>query len=301
MLHGGDWVIPHLNGLAYIEKPPLQYWATALSLRAVRAERVRRALVHRAHARSAPSLVVVAAGARGCGARRRPGGRRPCSSSMLLFLVLGQLLTLDMSLTFYMTVALAGVLAGADRGDATPGSRSAAPSAAGCCSPGPPRPSACSPRAWWRRPFPAAVLVLYSALDARFRRRGAGCTLAWGLPLFLAITVPWHWLAARRLAGFSAVLLRARAFRALSDAECGSRGAVVVLRRGVPARQRRRGRCRRCGCWSSGWRRARAARRVQSRACSCGSGCVFVCMFFSLSRFETHSLHLAGHAGARAC
>ena len=33
MLSGGDWVIPHLNGLAYVEKPPLQYWATALSLR----------------------------------------------------------------------------------------------------------------------------------------------------------------------------------------------------------------------------------------------------------------------------
>src|SRR6202166_3745583 len=31
MLSGGDWVIPHLNGLAYIEKPPLQYWATAVS------------------------------------------------------------------------------------------------------------------------------------------------------------------------------------------------------------------------------------------------------------------------------
>jgi 4-amino-4-deoxy-L-arabinose transferase-like glycosyltransferase len=25
----GDWVTPHLNGVAYIEKPPLQYWATA--------------------------------------------------------------------------------------------------------------------------------------------------------------------------------------------------------------------------------------------------------------------------------
>jgi len=25
----GDWVTPHLNGVVYIEKPPLQYWATA--------------------------------------------------------------------------------------------------------------------------------------------------------------------------------------------------------------------------------------------------------------------------------
>ncbi len=33
MLSGGDWVIPHLNGLDYIEKPPLQFWATAATYR----------------------------------------------------------------------------------------------------------------------------------------------------------------------------------------------------------------------------------------------------------------------------
>src|SRR5580700_3936209 len=31
MQSGGDWIIPHLDGLAYIEKPPLQYWATAVA------------------------------------------------------------------------------------------------------------------------------------------------------------------------------------------------------------------------------------------------------------------------------
>jgi len=31
MLATGDWVTPHLNGIAYFEKPPLQYWATAVA------------------------------------------------------------------------------------------------------------------------------------------------------------------------------------------------------------------------------------------------------------------------------
>jgi 4-amino-4-deoxy-L-arabinose transferase-like glycosyltransferase len=29
MLDADDWVTPRLNGIKYLEKPPLQYWATA--------------------------------------------------------------------------------------------------------------------------------------------------------------------------------------------------------------------------------------------------------------------------------
>ena len=49
--------------------------------------------------------------------------------------------------------------------------------------------------------IPAAVLILYSlySRDATPWRR---LYAQWGLPLFLAITVPWHWLAARRLPDF---------------------------------------------------------------------------------------------------
>src|SRR4051812_5594636 len=31
MAASGDWVTPRLNGIKYFEKPPLQYWATALA------------------------------------------------------------------------------------------------------------------------------------------------------------------------------------------------------------------------------------------------------------------------------
>src|SRR5581483_2308040 len=33
MLARGDWLIPHLNYVPYVEKPPLLYWLTALSFR----------------------------------------------------------------------------------------------------------------------------------------------------------------------------------------------------------------------------------------------------------------------------
>src|SRR5437763_13138954 len=31
MIVSGDWVTPHLDGVAYLEKPPLKYWAIAIS------------------------------------------------------------------------------------------------------------------------------------------------------------------------------------------------------------------------------------------------------------------------------
>src|SRR5690242_5707318 len=35
MVVSGDWVTPRLNGLKYFEKPPMQYWLTAASFRAL--------------------------------------------------------------------------------------------------------------------------------------------------------------------------------------------------------------------------------------------------------------------------
>ncbi|PTY03242.1 hypothetical protein DB347_22465 [Opitutaceae bacterium EW11] len=33
MARGGDWILPHLNGVLYLEKPPLLYWCVAVSMR----------------------------------------------------------------------------------------------------------------------------------------------------------------------------------------------------------------------------------------------------------------------------
>ena len=190
MLAGGDWVIPHLNGLDYIEKPPLQYWATATAYRFLG--------VNEFSARLYTALTALATvavmGFLACRLWGKDAGWRAAAilSGMFMFVVLGQLMTLDMSLSFWMTASLAGFLlaqqgAGSERrwmlvawsaaalGVLTKGLVAAA--------------------------IPAAVLVIYSLWSRDFlpwRKLHA----ALGLPLFLSITVPWHWLAALKLDDF---------------------------------------------------------------------------------------------------
>jgi 4-amino-4-deoxy-L-arabinose transferase-like glycosyltransferase len=188
-LSGGDWVIPHLNGLAYIEKPPLQYWATALTYRLLGPSE----FTARLYCALTALGTLWVTGLVASRLLSREAGWRAAAvlSGMLLFVALGQLLTLDMSLTFYMTLSLAAFLLAQ---------------------------TAPQPRRWmllaWTATacgvltkglvaaaVPAAALMLYSGYSRDFapwRRLHA----RWGLPLFLAITVPWHWLAARRLPDF---------------------------------------------------------------------------------------------------
>ena len=108
MLAAGDWIIPHLNGLAYVEKPPLQYWATALSLRAFGNTEFAARLYTALCGLGTLSLVWVTA--RGLWDTAAAWRATAVLGSMLLFVVMGQLLTLDMSLTLFTTASLCGFL-----------------------------------------------------------------------------------------------------------------------------------------------------------------------------------------------
>jgi 4-amino-4-deoxy-L-arabinose transferase-like glycosyltransferase len=190
MLSGGDWIVPHLNGLDYIEKPPLQYWATALSYSLLGVSNFS-ARLYTALAALASVLTVWFLARRLWG---RDAGWRAAAvlCGMLMFLVLGQLLTLDMGLTFWMTLSLAGFLLAQQPLLASRRWMLLAWAAAalGVLSKG-----------LVAAAIPAAVLVIYS-LAARDFAPWRRLQLAWGLPLFLALTVPWHWLAAHRLDDF---------------------------------------------------------------------------------------------------
>jgi 4-amino-4-deoxy-L-arabinose transferase-like glycosyltransferase len=108
MLGGGDWVIPHLNGLDYIEKPPLQFWATAAAYRLLGVSEFSARLYTALTALATVALIgFLAARLWGTGAGWRAAA---VLSGMFMFVILGQLMTLDMSLTFWMTASLAGFL-----------------------------------------------------------------------------------------------------------------------------------------------------------------------------------------------
>jgi 4-amino-4-deoxy-L-arabinose transferase-like glycosyltransferase len=189
MQSGGDWIVPHLNGLAYIEKPPLQYWATALSLRVLGpsefAARLYTALT------ALGTIVLTWLTARRLWSPEAGWRAGAVLSGMLIFVVMGQLVTLDMSLTFYMTLSLAAFLMAQQAVQPRPWMLLAwAATGLGVLTKG-----------LVAAAIPAAVLILYSLYSrdwAPWRRLHA----KWGLPLFLVITVPWHWLAARRLPDF---------------------------------------------------------------------------------------------------
>ncbi len=110
MVVSGDWVTPRLNDLKYFEKPPLQYWATATAYELF-GEHQWTSRLWAALTGYAGILLVWFAGARlfGCAAGRYAamllGGN-------LLYALMGHGNTLDMGVTFFITLGIAGLLLG---------------------------------------------------------------------------------------------------------------------------------------------------------------------------------------------
>lgn len=189
MVTSGDWVTPRLNGLKYFEKPPLQYWLTAISYLALGADEWT--------ARLWPALAgLLTVGLVFWAGRRLSGVRAGAMAAAVLastfqFFLFSQVLTLDMGLTFFLTLALVSFLASQDA-STKPATR----------------------RGWglvmWAAMalavlskglvgvvLPALVLSAYILLE---RDWGLLRRLSWsaGVPLFLSIVLPWFVLVQAR-------------------------------------------------------------------------------------------------------
>lgn len=199
MLASGDWLTPRLNGVLYFEKPPLQYWLSAASMK-----------VFGVNAAAARLPLALASGLMLWAAwrlARRLGAREPlwapfmAVTSLLAFLV-GQLLTLDALFSAFLVAALAGFAEAVARpregGEAlrwtllTFGFMAGAMLTKGL--------AAVIllggvlvfslPLAWKHRPLRATVL------------RTAFHPLGWAF--FLALVAPWFWLVNRANPGHAA-------------------------------------------------------------------------------------------------
>ena len=107
MLASGDWLTPTLNGVLYFEKPPLQYWLSAASMKLFGLNAVAARLPL-----ALASLILF-----WCAWRlaRRLGARGPIwalimTATVLITFVCGQLLTLDALFSAFLVLGLTAAL-----------------------------------------------------------------------------------------------------------------------------------------------------------------------------------------------
>jgi 4-amino-4-deoxy-L-arabinose transferase-like glycosyltransferase len=180
MLASGDWVTPRLNDLKYFEKPPLQYWATALALAAFGRDEWSARLWPAVSGFCCVLLVAFA------GNRVGPPGSGFIAGLVLAscigFFMAGQYLTLDMGLAFFLCAALCAFLL-ARREDSRAWMLLAWAAMAG----------AVLSKGLVGLVLPGAALLAHALVqrDASMLRR-----LEWirGGALFALLTLPWHLL-----------------------------------------------------------------------------------------------------------
>ncbi len=104
MVASGDWVTPRLNDLKYFEKPPLQYWATATAYE-IFGEHQWTARLWTGLTGFAGLLLVWLTGLRLFGREAAIYSALLLSSSML-YAMIGHINTLDMGVTFFISLGI---------------------------------------------------------------------------------------------------------------------------------------------------------------------------------------------------
>jgi 4-amino-4-deoxy-L-arabinose transferase-like glycosyltransferase len=182
MIVSGDWVTPRLNDLKYFEKPPLQYWATAAAY-TVFGEHQWSSRLWPALTGFCGLLLVWFAGTRLFG---REAGQYATLilGSSFLYVAIGHINTLDMGVTFFLTLGIVGLLLGQQAEADTRTRRNwlyCAWAALGL---------AVLSKGLIGLVLPAAALVIYSVLQ-RDLTPWKRLNLVTGLLMFLLVTAPW--------------------------------------------------------------------------------------------------------------
>lgn len=189
MFASGDWVMPRFDGFRFYDKPPLQYWITALSYHAFGVGQWTARLWSALAGLLCVGAVWVAAH-RVWDARRGRLAALVCGSALLV-VVAAHTVTLDMGVSAFLAAALASFLV-AQHGSPSPASR----------------------RRWLLTTWIAMALAILSKglIGVVIPGAALAAYMAWqrdpgllrrlyivpGLALLLAIAAPWFVLLARR-------------------------------------------------------------------------------------------------------
>ncbi len=189
MVQSGDWVTPRLNGVPYFYKPPLFYWMQAVSIELFG--------IGRTSLRLANSMMAIftimftyAAARLLYNSRRTALFSAAVLATSIIFFAMGQIATLDMTLSAFLSAGLFSILLGFEAS------------------------SARVRGVWFFAAFvfmalalmtkgligvviPGAVVFIYWILTgiARPFKRVVWSDVLWcalGIAAFAAITVPWH-------------------------------------------------------------------------------------------------------------
>lgn len=188
MAASGDFVTPRLNGLKYFEKPPMQYWATALSF-SLFGENEFTARLYTALSGLGCILLIAYTGKRVFDEETGMLAGLVMLSAPY-FAAMNEVVTLDMGLTFWMTLAVSSLMISQHTSTDLSSRRWLWLAWAGMAA-------AVLSKGLIGIVFPAAAVFLYCLVQRDFR-------LLWKLewvtgPLvFLAITVPWFALVSLR-------------------------------------------------------------------------------------------------------
>lgn len=220
MLQSGDWLTPRLNGLLYFEKPILQYWISAGSLQVFG--------INEFAARLWPGLtgfltiIAVALTARRLWGEQAGHYVGLVAAGTTWIIVNSHFLSLDMGLTFFLTLALCGFLLAHRDGVGSVEQRHAmwlcwAAMAGATLSKG-----------LVGLVIPGATLVLYSLIQRQFDfwRR-----MHWlsGLMIYFALTAPWFIAVSLKNPGFFDFFFVREHFRRFLTDEARRTGSIYYF------------------------------------------------------------------------
>lgn len=221
MALSGDYVTPTLNGLKYFEKPPVQYWATALAFK-VFGQREFAARWWQA-ATGLLGLLLVWLTVRAIAGVDMAWVAATTLGAMTYYFLIAHINTVDMSLTAFMTLTLMGLL----RGFGVQGQ------------------SAAATRAWmvaaWAGAalgflskgliaivLPGAIFVIYLLITRQWRLL-TKLEWIWGPVAFLAIALPWPLLVQSRNPEWAHFFFIYEHFSRFSNSEHNRLGSILYF------------------------------------------------------------------------